>query len=68
MSGASQAEINAQNNERENDARQPEPENVANLMPGDAGARIIGGFNDRHLALALGIHLLTLNVRSGPRR
>jgi hypothetical protein len=68
MSAATNAEIYTDNKKRENNARKPEPQNVTNPMSGDAGAGIIGGFHDRHLALAWGIHLLTLNVRTGPRR
>jgi hypothetical protein len=68
MSEATQAEINAQNNESKNNACKPPPQNVANLMPGDAGAGLIGGLLDRHLTLLGGIHLPTLDVRTDPRR
>jgi hypothetical protein len=49
-----QPEINTESNERENCAREPEPQNVANPMSGDAGTGIIGGFHDRHVVLGAG--------------
>jgi hypothetical protein len=69
MSGATQAKIHAQNQERENDARKPKPQNVANLVSGDARAGIIGGFHDRHLTLVGRIHSrFSFNVPTGRRR
>jgi hypothetical protein len=68
LSPATEAEINGKNNERQDSAGKPESQNVANPMPGDAGAGGIGGFHDRHFTLVWGIHLLILNVRTGPRR
>jgi len=42
MSEASEAEIETQDKERQNGAREPNSQNVANPFAGDAGAGVIG--------------------------